>query len=166
MRNKILLIIVMLLAGWSALSAHDKDGKTKADMLREIQEFKMKYLAQEMDLKEDQQQRFITLYTELSDKRAETMKEARALEKKIEKSSAPTEKDYKALTDAMNKAKVESAAVEKEYDDKFSEFLSQKQIVKMKNAEEEFRVKMQEMRKSKKGKEHHRENRGAGKAKR
>ena len=49
----------------------------------------------------------------------------------------------------MNRAKAEDAAIEKSYDEKFSQFLSQKQIYKMKTAENEFRKKMQEMRNKK-----------------
>ena len=106
----------------------------------------MKYLAQEMDLRDDQQQKFFDLYNEMSAKRFAAMREARRLEKKVKKNKDATEDDYKTVTEAINKAKAEDASIEKEYDAKFSVFLSQKQIFKMKSAEESFRKKMEEMR--------------------
>ena len=80
------------------------------------------------------------------------MKKARSLKKKLKKNPDATEEDYQKVTDSMNKAKAEAASIEKEYDEKFAEFLSQKQIFKMKSAENEFRQKMEEMRHNKKGK--------------
>ena len=49
----------------------------------------------------------------------------------------------------MLNAKEKDAELSKKYDDKFSKFLSPKQLYKMKEAEESFRRKMQEMRRKK-----------------
>lgn len=122
------------------------DGKSREQIFKEIQEFKMKYLAQEMELKEDQRQQFIELYDEMSRRRFALMKSARDIEKRVKKIKDATEEDYQSVTEAWNKAKVEDAEIEKEYDAKFSVFLTQKQIFKMKTAEESFRKKMEEMR--------------------
>jgi hypothetical protein len=132
-------------AAFSA-SAQNSDGKSREQMMKEIREFKLKFLAQEIDLKEDQKARFIELYSEMSDKRAECMKDALRMERSVKKNADATEADYQKATDAMTKAKAEDAAIEKAYDDKFAQFLSQKQIYKMKEAENEFRKKMSEMR--------------------
>ena len=85
-------------------------------------------------------------------KRFAVMKAARRLERKVKKNENATEDDYKAVTEAINKAKADEASIEKEYDAKFSTFLSQKQIFKMKSAEDSFRKKLEEMRHKKHGK--------------
>lgn len=136
----------------AAVCARDHDGKKHDKMFEEVQEFKMKYLAQEMELKDDQKEQFFKLYDEMCRKRFEAMKPAWTLEKNLKKKSSPSEEEYQKAAEAMSKAKEQSAAIEKEYTEKFSKFLSQKQIFKMKEAEEEFRKKMQEMRQNKKGK--------------
>jgi len=151
MIKKILLILILSVCGITAVSAQGHGGKDHKKMMKELQEFKLKFLAQEMELKEDQQTRFFELYNEMSVKRRDCMRDAWRLERKVKRSSDATEKDYQAAADAMNKAKAEDVAIEKEYDDKFSQFLSPKQIYKMKAAEQEFRKKMSEMR-QKKGK--------------
>ena len=46
----------------------------------------------------------------------------------------------------MTEAKEKDAEIEKKYDAIFSEFLTSKQVYKMKDAEEKFRNKMHEMR--------------------
>lgn len=102
-----------------------------------------------MELTPEQQEKFVPLYNEMSEKRRQCMKAAWRLEKKVKNSPDATEADYEAAADAMNKAKAEDAAIEKTYDDKFSQFLSQKQIYKMKAAEMEFRKKLEEMRSKK-----------------
>lgn len=128
------------------VSAHRKDGKSREQIRTEIREFRMKYLAQEMDLNEDQKQKFFELYNEMWDKRFDCYKEVQTLEQGLKKNEGATESDYQAVTDAMNKARVEDAAIEKQYDEKFAQFLTPKQIYKMKEAENEFRKKMSEMR--------------------
>ena len=144
------LMLIVMAAGNAMASAGccppPPEGKSKEQMFREIQEFKMKFLAQEMDLKEDQQQKFFELYDEMSRKRFAAMKSARELERKVKKNADATEADYQAVTDAWNKAKTEDAAIAKEYDEKFSKFLTQKQIFQMKSAEDKFRKKMEELR--------------------
>lgn len=155
MIRHILLAIILLFVGSGMSFANDcpsPEGKSREQMFREIQEFKMKYLAQEMELKEDQQKTFFDLYDEMCRKRFAAMKAARDIEKSVRKKENATEADYQSVTEAMNKAKAQDASIEKEYDAKFSKFLSQKQIFKMKAAEDSFRKKMEEMRHSRKGK--------------
>ena len=149
--RKILLTLLMIIGCFSIVSAQGHGGKKQNDkMFEEIQEFKMKFLAQEMELKDDQKEKFFQLYDEMSKKRWDCMAPAWKLERDLKKNHSATEEDYQAAADAMAKAKEQCAAIEKQYDEKFATFLSQKQIFKMKSAEEQFRIKMQEMRQSKK----------------
>ncbi len=153
---KILLPLILVLCGFLSSNASvsldfpSPDGKSKEEVFREIQEFKMKYLAQEIDLKEDQKKPFFELYEEMNKKRMAAMNNARSIEKKVKKKKDATEADYQSVTEAWNKAREEDAAITREYDGKFSKFLSQKQIYKLKTAEESFRKKMEEIHHKKK----------------
>lgn len=121
-------------------------------MWKELQEFKIKFLAQEIDLKDDQKERFAELYNEMTQKRMDCFKETRSLEKKIKDlKDKASDEDYKAVSEAMDKARTQDAEIERQYDEKFSEFLTSKQLYKLKQAEGKFRDKMAEMR-GKKGK--------------
>ena len=152
MMKKLLLTLFFLIGCFSLVAAQGHHGKKNDKMYEEIQEFKMKYLAQEMELKDDQKDRFYKLYDELNEKRVEVLKPAWQLEKKLRKNHSASEEQYQEAAEAMSRAKDKCAAIEKEYNEKFSQFLSQKQIFKMKEAEDQFRKKMQEMRQNKRGK--------------
>lgn len=148
---KHLLLIIFLVIGCVApVSAQKHDKHDRDKMMKELREYKIKFLAQEMDLEGDQKARFAELYNEMSEKRMDCMREAWRMERDLKKNKDASEAEYQAVTDAMTKAKAQDAAIEKTYDEKFAKFLSQKQIFKMKEAENEFRKKMSEMRHKKK----------------
>lgn len=120
--------------------------KDKETMRREVREFKMKFLAQEMDLKEDLQKQFFEVYSQMSEEKARTVSEARRLEKKLAASEDASEAEDEAVSKAITEAKEKDAEIEKRYDGKFAQFLTPKQIFRMKAAEEKFRDKVHEMR--------------------
>ena len=123
-------------------------------MFQEVLEFKMKYLAQEMDLSEAQKKKFYEVYSEMSQSRRECYGEAVKLDKEVKHKKDASEADYQKATEALNQANARWAEQEKIYNEKFSEFLSSKQIYKMKEGENTFRAKLDEMRQSRK-KDHH-----------
>lgn len=138
----------MLLSVICVFSANaQKREKPDPKMFREIQEYKMKYLAQEMELKEDQKEKFIETYTQFCDSRHKYFEEMRRLEESVKPNAS--ENDYKEVTAKMGDLRLKDAQLEKEYDVKFSKFLTAKQIYKMKEAEEQFRRKMRDMRQKK-----------------
>lgn len=129
-----------------------KDNKSHGDMRREVHEFKLKFLAQEMELKEDQQKKFFETYNQMTDEKVKLFRETRELEKKLAESKNATDAEYEAVNRAITSAKERDAAIEKKYDEKFAQFLTPRQLYKMKDAEEKFRRKMHEMRHNKKKK--------------
>ena len=119
-------------------------------MWKEIHEYKLKFLAQEIELKDSQKSEFIETYNALSEQKKKNFKELKALESKLNDNS--TDAQYKEITDKIASLKIKDAQLEKEYDEKFAKFLTAKQIYKMKQAEEKFRKKMREMHQKKKHK--------------
>lgn len=149
--KKIYLLLLLVVVAAVSVSAQKKDDKrNRQEMRKEFIEFKMKFLAQEIDLKEDQEKKFFELYTQMEDERFAVMSEMRRLEKKAKAANA-SDADYEAMTKGVTTAKEKDALIEKKYDEKFSAFLTSKQMYKLKDAEEKFRQKMHEMRKQKKG---------------
>lgn len=153
--KKLYFLLLILIMGVGFANAHDKDSDQKKEkMFREVQEFKMKYLAQEMDLSELQKKKFFEVYEEMEKSRQACFTDAMRLNRKVKKNKEATDADYQQATEAFNKANAEWAVEEKQYNEKLSEFLSQKQIFKMREAENNFRSKLDEMRQKKK-KDHH-----------
>lgn len=157
MKKIILLLLACVLVSGSCF-AQDNKKKSRQEMWKELQEFKLKFLAQEMELDESQTQKFFDLYNQMSEEKGKIFKETISLERKLRKNPEATDADYEAVSKAITTAKEKDAAIEKKYDQQFSKFLSPKQIYKMKGAEEKFRQQMQKMRKNdrKKGHNHDR----------
>ena len=151
--NRIFTLLILLFTGLGAGMAQDKESGNKEKMFREVREFKIKYLAQEMELSESQTPKFIDLYDEMSASRDSCYRHVRKMEKNLKKSKDATEEEYQKVTEAMNEANVSYAEIEKVYDEKFAEFLSPKQIYMMKEAEQKFRSKLEGMRQDRKKRE-------------
>lgn len=159
--KKLSLIILLLLfsipytIAQEDIPALPKTNPEKREkMMREVQDFKMKYMAQEMELSELQKKQFFEVYEEMQESKKECYKEAVVMDHRLKEEKNPTEEDYQQVRNAFNQANANWAEIEKQYDDKFSEFLSQKQIYKMREAENSFRAKFEEMKHNRK-REHH-----------
>lgn len=152
--KKILLIIVLVVGSLSGMAQGPKKPPTP-EQEREFREFKMKYLAQEMELKEDQSERFFELYEKMWNEKKQVRKRIPELEKKIREGKDVTDEDYDRFQDAINESRSKEIEIDKRYDAEFSKFLTKKQLYKFKDAECRFRDKMREMRGPGKCKPHH-----------
>lgn len=148
--KKLSLLIILLLTGISLVFSQDEDPEKREKMMKEVQEFKMKYLAQEMELSEVQKKKFFELYEEMEESKRDCYKSAVVLAHQYRENPNSTEEDYQKVRAAFNQANAQWTEIENSYDEKFSEFLSRKQIYKMKEAEASFRAKMDEMKHNRK----------------
>lgn len=153
--KKFLLFLTLIFIGCFFIHAQEDDKGRREKIFREVQEFKMKYLAQEMDLSELQKKKFFEVYEEMNVSKQECYKEAVEKQKALKANKDASEEEYQQATEALNKANAQWADEEKIYNEKFAEFLSQKQIYKMREAENSFKAKLDEMRHSRK-RDHHR----------
>lgn len=115
-------------------------------MNEEILNFKTEFLAKEMGLSEKEKADFTPIYKEFNEKRREATRDARRMEREMQKNKNATEADYKKLSDLQRDAREKDSKVVAEYDEKFRKILSSKQIYTMHQAEDKFMKKMEEMR--------------------
>lgn len=154
-----LLAIVMLIAvalGSSALYAQDKKkhgGKSHAEMRKEMRDYKLKFLLQEMELNEETQAKFSELFKEHFEAQGKLFREKRQAKKALEVKSEPTDADYQAYQKVEKSVKEREQAIDQQYRNNLDKILSPKQRYKLQQAEDEFRAKMHEMR-AKKGHGH------------
>ena len=148
--KKISFLIFLIISGISFAYA-DKDDMAKIEKrIQEVQEYKMKYLAQEMELSDVQKKKFFEVYGEMTKAKMQCFKLAKQYERKIKHEKAASEHDYQLATEEMDKANAEWSETEQRYNEKFSEFLTPKQIYKMREAEANFRAKWDEMKHNRK----------------
>lgn len=152
MRKLILLFLVVLVAAFGA-SAHKpgEKGKLSESKKKELQEFKLKFLAEELDLNPDQTKLFNETYTQLDNERRVLIKQRKEIEKKMSEGKNLTDSDYEKANKELNDIKTKLADLETKYDAKFSQFLSKKQIFQLKASEEKFMQKMRECINKKRG---------------
>ncbi len=150
MIRRILSILLMAFVITSLSASAQRNDKKEGGKFSKMLEFKIKYLSQEMELKGEQQNKFVTLYTQMSNEIHEVMSPAGKLKRKVEKDKKATDADYQRASQALSEAQTKVTQIEKKYQEKFKTFLTQKQIFKMKEAEEKYRAKLYEMRQEKK----------------
>ena len=149
--RRICVLLLMSLLFFPAMMAQENESMKRAQKFKEVREFKMKFLAKEMDLDDARKQEFFKLYEEMCRKRDEVYKPVVEQERKIKKEGEEaTDEDYQKLNEARSKANAEVAEIEMAYNEKFAEFLSQKQIFKLREAEQNYRSRLEEMKHNRK----------------
>lgn len=152
MKTKILFILLAMLFAVPSFAQKHKGDKDKGAQRQEMLEFKLDFLAKEIDLRDDQKKRFNELYTQMENERRTIRKKIKAAEKSISANKEATDADYEKANREINAAKTEMNNLDRQYDEKFAKFLSSKQMFKLKEAEGKFLKTIQECkdRKSKK----------------
>lgn len=152
--KRVYLLLLVLIAGLNVMSAGSKTDKEKADMRKEIRDFKIKFLAQEIELRDDQRARFAEVYGSLMAEEGAIWDEVCNAKQRLKNQKNLTDAEYEQVNAALVDGKSKGAALEKKYDAIFAKFLTPKQRYKMKDAEAKFRRKMEQMCSDKKGKKH------------
>jgi len=145
MKIKIAIVLFLTFFSGSSLFAQHFAGHGHGQMRKEFREFKIKFLAQEMELDADQTKEFSELYNQMENEKRQVFVATRNIERKLKNDKKASDDDYAKVTEAMAQCKIKCGEIEKKYDDKFSTFLSSRQIFRMKQAEDKFRQKLHEM---------------------
>ena len=153
--KRYLLFLLLTLLSLPATFAQDKD---KAKMREELQQFKIDFLAKEMNLSEKEKAEFSPLYKEYDEQRRHAGSEAWKMERELKKKKDASEADYKKLSELQKSAREKDNEIVKQFDARLESMLSAKQIYQMHQGEEKFFEKMKEMRKK-----HHDGKHGSGK---
>lgn len=148
------LLLVLLATAASAPQAFaqkkNEGRKSRAEMMQEVREFKIKYLIQECEIPKDKQDDFIRIYYDLEDERIALAKETIDARKAIKKKQNPTDEDYLHVADLITDFHSKEGAVEKSYYNQLKKILTPKQLYQLKISEHRFNDKLMKMRKGKK----------------
>lgn len=138
-------LIVILLALASFLPALADDAAKSERWRKEMRQYKANFISTELNLTEQQREKFVPLYEEMDDKLDQESRAARKIEKEVEKKgSAATEADYDKATEAMFSLRSKEATIEMTYYTKFAKLLNKQQMFKLKGAERKFMRKVME----------------------
>lgn len=146
-KNIVLTLIAIIVALPISAQKNSKSKKDKAEWKKELQDFKYKYLAQEMELTDEQQPQFFELYSKMEAEIDTAFKNAKAATKAVKSEGEHSEEEYQKAVDAMLNVKIIEAQIEKKYYDQIKTLVSSKQLYKLKCAERNFKKKLMEMHK-------------------
>lgn len=116
------------------------------DRYKDILEFKIKYIIQEIDIDPSKEGIFIELYEDMELNKRECFYEVNQKRSLIKQNKKTPEKDFQELSILEEKADKDWVDLEKYYLNALSQFLTQEQIFRMKEAETRFQRKIQELR--------------------
>lgn len=153
--NKYLLFTFAFLLFFIPGYARDGKDKVSEAKKKEMLEFKINFIADAIDLKDNQRKQFEEVYTQMETERRAAFRKMKDAERKIAGNKNATEADYDKANKEISAAKTQMAEIEKKYEQKFSTFLTKKQMFKMKEAEEQYMQRMRDCRNQKKGEKKH-----------
>lgn len=151
MRTKTLYLFLLLALAMPAFAQKKHPDKDREAQRKEMMEMKLNFLAEEINLADDQRKQFDETYSQMNKERRVYFRKIKEAEKSIADNKNATEADYEKASAEIEKARNEMLLIEKKYDEKFATFLSKKQIYMLKEAETKFYEKMSNCRNKKIG---------------
>lgn len=147
-KNIVFILVAIIVALPISAQKNSKSKKDSAEWKKELQDFKYKYLAQEIELTEDQQSQFFELYSKMEAEIDFAFKNAKDATKALKSEGEHSEEEYQKAVNAMLNVKIMEAQIEKRYYDQLKSFISSQQLYKLKCAERNFKKKLMEMHKN------------------
>ena len=148
MKNHCTILIAILALILPSLTHAAPQNDDRKQFFKEIREFKHKFLARELNLSKEQEQKFFPIYDQMEDETDKIQEETRAMENKLRETPEPSDLEYEKATDAIFEQKMKEGEIEKSYLEKFRTVLTNKQLFNLKNAERNFNLDLM--------KQHHR----------
>lgn len=137
--KKLILIALMMVAAATAAPSAEAQGKASREQwMTEMRQYKRNYLAKELELTKEQQNKFFPLYETMEDECAALDEDTRQMERRISQAADASDLEYEKATEAMYDTKVKQAEIEREYAAKFKEVLTPKQLFRLKDADRKF----------------------------
>ena len=129
MRKHILFLTLLL---WSALAFGQSDLKEK------IESRKIAMITKELELTPDQAERFWPIYREFDNKRASIQREFIERRRSFDPKTASDEETRKMI-DMGLQVKEQQLGLEREYSDRLRQVISDRQLINLRRAEDEFK---------------------------
>lgn len=141
MIKKFVAPLALFFAAIMPLLAQAQTGMTPNDRqrwLQEIRTYKHDFLAKELELTRDQENQFFPLYDEMEDRIEQLNADTREIENRVTGDETVSDIEVRNAARAIFELKQSEGKIEMEYFEKFSDILSPRQLMQLKNAERKF----------------------------
>lgn len=137
--KKLVLIALIIAAAFTAAPDAAAQGKVSREKwMTEMRQYKRAYLAKELDLTKEQQNKFFPLYEAMEDECARLDEDTRQMERRVAEAPDASDLEYEKAAETIYETKVKQAEIEKTYSEKFKEVLSARQLFHLKEADRKF----------------------------
>lgn len=135
----IALIILLMAPVLAAQSNKEANEKGRQRWFKEMRQYKHDFLVKELDMTQEQQEKFFPLYDQMEREKHDIDKQTRQLERDINaKGDQATELEYEKAAEAAYELDGKKNSVEMRYFKEYKSILSKKQLFKLKCAERKF----------------------------
>lgn len=110
----------------------------RGQWMNEIRQYRRTYMAKELGLSREQQNKFFPLYEEMEAQTSQIDEDVRVMESRLNEAQDVTDLEYEKCAEAMYDAKVRQADIEKNSMEKFKDVLTRKQLFDLKRVERQF----------------------------
>lgn len=148
MKGRLLLLLLTLFIALPSFA--QKQNSNHESKRQQMLDIKLKFLGDEIEIDDSKRKQFNDLYTQMETERRAAYKKIKAAEKIIKETKNASEADYDRATKEISNAKNQLTQIEQTYTEKFSKFLSKKQLYKLKEAEDKFKDIVRKCRDKKK----------------
>ena len=129
--------MLTLAAGAYAQTNADTD-MDRERYVREIRSYKHRYLARQLELSDQCRENFFRLYDAMEDELLELNTQTRDLEQRVSANTNASDVELEAASSALFSEKAKEAEIENRYYNQFKEYLTPRQLFKLKGAERNF----------------------------
>ena len=133
------ILTFMFLAGWLAVNAQDPTHQAPVDpkAMQRINNLRIAYLTEKLELTPDQAERFWPVYREFSQERMKIRNEVRVANQGIDPNN-PDPAKQQELVDLSLKARQRELDLEKDYSNRLLKVISAQQLINLRKGEREF----------------------------
>jgi len=131
-----IIVLLTVPAIWAQPDGIQQDRKR---WFREMTQYKHEFLAKELSLTKEQEEKFFPMYDKMESETRELNRQARSMEKTVQdKGDKATDLEYEKAAEALQELKGKEGAVETRYFNDFKTVLTKKQLFQLKQAERKF----------------------------
>lgn len=140
MKRFIILTFIFAFLATSYVYAQGRNNDAnRREWFKEVRQYKHNFLTKELNLSEDQQEKFFSIYDAMEEEIHNAQRETRSLTWKIRESkSEVSDLEYEKAAEAQFELKGKESQIEMKYFPQFKNVLSKKQLFLLKHAEHKF----------------------------
>lgn len=139
MTRKVLIIIALLASFSLSTNAQPRNSRLSGEQLKqglaEMRAYKHRMLVKELELTNEQEQKFFEIYDKMDEELLKTGRETRELERKTLQNEDATDTECATVARTLFEQKKKESEIELGYYDALAEILTPRQLLKLKSVE-------------------------------